>query len=100
MPGWYVVQETRQEEAAATAPVDYKMSPPVGGDHNPAWTNRDGDVCGKKVGDTNAVRSLGRGAVWVTYSDKAADDDVSAHACHPAGIRRHLVSTLRKAFGL
>lgn len=48
-----------------TEPVDYQQSPPVGGDHAPAWTN-----CGAyeaPVTDEQAVHSLEHGAVWITY---------------------------------
>ncbi|MEU1323320.1 DUF3105 domain-containing protein [Streptomyces microflavus] len=57
--------------------VDYPMTPPVGGDHHPSWLNCDGDVYEKAVPDVNAVHSLEHGAVWVTYSTKAADADVA-----------------------
>ncbi|MEV0885756.1 DUF3105 domain-containing protein [Streptomyces microflavus] len=57
--------------------VDYPMTPPVGGDHNPSWLDCDGDVYEKAVPDVNAVHSLEHGAVWVTYSTKAADADVA-----------------------
>ncbi|MEU0164121.1 DUF3105 domain-containing protein [Streptomyces iakyrus] len=97
---WYLVDQANQKdeakEAAAAAPVkgekswkdlsqnhvatpvDYKMSPAVGGDHNQVWMNCNGDVYDKEVDETNAVHALEHGAVWVTYSDKAADKDVSA----------------------
>lgn len=45
--------------------VDYEMSPPAGGPHNPAWLN-----CGiyeLPVQAENAVHSLEHGAVWITY---------------------------------
>jgi len=57
--------------------VDYPMTPPVGGDHNPSWLNCDGDVYEKAVPDVNAVHSLEHGAVWVTYNAEAADADVT-----------------------
>ncbi|MFI7234181.1 DUF3105 domain-containing protein [Streptomyces cyaneofuscatus] len=57
--------------------VDYPMTPPVGGDHNPSWLNCDGDVYEKAVPNVNAVHSLEHGAVWVTYSTEAADADVT-----------------------
>lgn len=56
--------------------VDYPMSPPAGGDHNPVWQNCNGDVYDKPVTNENAVHSLEHGAVWVTYTDKATDADV------------------------
>ncbi|MGW1230486.1 DUF3105 domain-containing protein [Streptomyces sp. NPDC002530] len=58
--------------------VDYPMNPPVGGDHNPVWMNCDADVYGKEIPKENAVHSLEHGAVWVTYTSKAAADDVKA----------------------
>ncbi|MGY6025174.1 DUF3105 domain-containing protein [Streptomyces spinosirectus] len=60
--------------------VKYPMHPPVGGDHNPVWLNCNGDVYTKAVKDENAVHALEHGAVWVTYTDKAAKKDVSALA--------------------
>ncbi|WP_409474530.1 DUF3105 domain-containing protein [Streptomyces sp. HC307] len=97
--GWYFVdraeQQNKAEEAAAakpvageesfkdlgrnhvTTPVNYEMSPAVGGDHNQAWMNCNGDVYDKEIGETNAVHSLEHGAVWITYNDKATDEDVT-----------------------
>jgi len=46
--------------------VDYTMSPPAGGPHNPSWLN-----CGiyeEEVPAEYAVHSLEHGAVWVTYN--------------------------------
>ncbi|WP_335939023.1 DUF3105 domain-containing protein [Streptomyces sp. PTD5-9] len=56
--------------------VDYPMNPPVGGDHDPVWMNCDADVYTEPIPNENAVHSLEHGAVWVTYSDKAAPEDV------------------------
>lgn len=45
--------------------VDYTMTPPAGGPHNPSWLN-----CGvyeESVPAEYAVHSLEHGAVWVTY---------------------------------
>ncbi|MER5737494.1 MULTISPECIES: DUF3105 domain-containing protein [unclassified Streptomyces] len=56
--------------------VKYDMKPPVGGDHHPVWLNCDGDVYDKAVPEVNAVHSLEHGAVWVTYTKKAAEADV------------------------
>ncbi|WP_324784545.1 DUF3105 domain-containing protein [Streptomyces sp. H51] len=60
--------------------VTYPMHPPVGGNHNPVWLNCNGDVYTEPVQDVNAVHSLEHGAVWVTYTDKAAKSDVAALA--------------------
>ncbi|MFF8945836.1 DUF3105 domain-containing protein [Streptomyces sp. NPDC014864] len=61
-------------------PVSYPMHPPVGGNHNPVWLNCNGDVYTQPVKDENAVHSLEHGAVWVTYTAKAAKSDVQALA--------------------
>ncbi|MEU3096379.1 DUF3105 domain-containing protein [Streptomyces sp. NPDC006967] len=63
-----------------TKAVDYPVSPPVGGDHNPAWMNCNGDVYTDEINDTNAVHSLEHGAVWVTYNADAGTADVDALA--------------------
>ncbi|WP_327236898.1 DUF3105 domain-containing protein [Streptomyces sp. NBC_01317] len=59
-----------------TEAVKYPMKPPVGGDHNQVWMNCDRNVYKDAIPDMNAVHSLEHGAVWVTYNDKASDDDV------------------------
>ncbi|MFG2632655.1 DUF3105 domain-containing protein [Streptomyces sp. NPDC048362] len=63
-----------------TTSVSYPMHPPVGGNHNPVWLDCNGDVYAKPVRDENAVHALEHGAVWVTYTDKAAKADVDALA--------------------
>jgi hypothetical protein len=45
--------------------VTYKETPPMGGEHNPAWQN-----CGiydQPVNNENAVHAMEHGAVWITY---------------------------------
>ncbi|MFF8100769.1 DUF3105 domain-containing protein [Streptomyces sp. NPDC014986] len=63
-----------------TKAVDYPVSPPVGGDHNPVWMNCNGDVYTDEINNTNAVHSLEHGAVWVTYNADAEKADVDALA--------------------
>ena len=63
-----------------TGTVNYPMHPPVGGNHNQVWLNCNGDVYTKAVHDENAVHALEHGAVWVTYTDKAAKKDVATLA--------------------
>ncbi|MBZ5738680.1 DUF3105 domain-containing protein [Nocardioides mangrovi] len=58
--------------------VDYPQSPPVGGEHAPAWLE-----CGvydDPVRDENAVHDLEHGAVWISYRPGLADDDVATLA--------------------
>lgn len=57
--------------------VDYTMTPPAGGPHNPSWLN-----CGiyeEAVPAEYAVHSLEHGAVWVTYDpEQVSGDDLNA----------------------
>ncbi len=52
--------------------VDYPQTPPVGGDHAPAWQN-----CGfyeAPIAATSGVHSLEHGAVWITFSSDLPQD--------------------------
>lgn len=63
--------DVKTDQAHVNGTVDYLVSPPTRGAHNPVWQN-----CGfyaKPVITENAVHSLEHGAVWITYTD-AADD--------------------------
>ena len=60
--------------------VTYPMTPPVGGNHNPAWLDCMGKVYDKQVPNENAVHSLEHGAVWVTYNTRASHADVATLA--------------------
>jgi len=54
--------------------IDYKESPPAGGEHNNAWLN-----CGtydEVVPNEHAVHSLEHGAVWITYEPGLAKSEV------------------------
>src|SRR5216684_1287196 len=56
-------------------PVQYSVTPPVGGNHNAAWMN-----CGvydKPVPAERAVHNLEHGAVWVTYQPSLPQSEVS-----------------------
>jgi len=55
-------------------PVQYDQAPPVGGDHNPIWTN-----CGvytEPVPNENSVHSMEHGAVWITYNPDIGQEQI------------------------
>jgi hypothetical protein len=55
-------------------PIDYKESPPVGGQHNVVWQN-----CGiydVPIHNEHAVHSMEHGAVWITYRPDLPPDQV------------------------
>lgn len=71
-------------------PVDYPETPPVGGDHAPAWQN-----CGtyaEPVADENAVHSLEHGTVWITYGPRLGPEQVEALEDRSADETRVLVT--------
>lgn len=73
-----------------TDPVDYPQSPPVGGDHDPAWQN-----CGvydTPVANGNAVHSMEHGAVWLAYRPDLPADEVAAVAAFAVNQSHVLVS--------
>ncbi|MBG6184958.1 hypothetical protein IWX65_002936 [Arthrobacter sp. CAN_A214] len=58
------------------ADVTYEQNPPVGGDHNPVWTN-----CGvytEPIPATNTIHSMEHGAVWVTYQADLPQEEIDA----------------------
>lgn len=50
-----------------TGVVNYPVSPPVGGDHNPNYQRCAADVYSAPIANENAVHSLEHGSVWITY---------------------------------
>lgn len=65
------------ESLHVTEAVEYEMTPPAGGPHNPTWLN-----CGiydEEVPAEYAVHSLEHGAVWITYNpDEVSGGDLDA----------------------
>ncbi|WP_223691964.1 DUF3105 domain-containing protein [Leifsonia poae] len=59
-----------------TGPVDYTVTPPVGGPHNPVWMNA--GVYDKPIPSERAVHNLEHGAVWITYQSDLAKNDIAA----------------------
>nr|MDT0663180.1 DUF3105 domain-containing protein [Micromonospora sp. DSM 115978] len=57
-------------------PVDYPVTPPVGGDHDLTWQRCMGQVYDAPVVDERAVHSLEHGAVWLTYRPDLPMDQV------------------------
>ena len=56
--------------------VEYKDTPPVGGNHHPAWLSCNGDIYDEPVVEENAVHSLEHGAVWITYQPELAAEQI------------------------
>ena len=58
-----------------TGPVQYSVTPPVGGNHNAVWM-----TCGvydKPVPNEHAVHNLEHGAVWITYQPSLPQSEVN-----------------------
>jgi hypothetical protein len=70
----------------------YKQSPPVGGNHNGAWQNCEGDVYPEQIPNEHAVHSLEHGAVWITYRPDLPKDQVDALAKKVKGTEFTLMS--------
>jgi hypothetical protein len=76
----------------ATGTLSYKMTLPVGGDHNPVWQNCTGDVYVAPIANEHAVHSLEHGAVWITYRPDLPRDRVDALANRVRGSNYTLMS--------
>ncbi len=87
LPGVLEYDETDQDHV--NEPVDYALSPPVGGNHFQVWQN-----CGfytEPVLDEQAVHSLEHGAVWVTYNPELVDADDLTELAEVAGAQTHVL---------
>ncbi|MFC4585017.1 DUF3105 domain-containing protein [Sphaerisporangium corydalis] len=84
--GFYVIQDRAKSSLDGVATfaykgsqhtpikVNYKESPPVGGEHNPSWQQ-----CGvydQPINSENGVHSMEHGSVWITYRPDLAKADV------------------------
>ena len=73
-PGEVETYDVGPPGAHTEGDVEYAQSPPVGGEHNPAWQN-----CGfyeEPVRNEMAVHSLEHGAVWITYLPDLPQDEI------------------------
>ena len=57
-------------------PVDYPQTPPVGGNHRPAWQTC--DFYDAIIPTERGVHSMEHGAVWITFSPNLAAAEVEA----------------------
>jgi len=70
-----VTYKGSQDHIRKPTEITYQQTPPVGGQHDPAWQN-----CGiytAPVPNRNAVHALEHGAVWITYSPTLPADQVA-----------------------
>ncbi|HEY8474670.1 MAG TPA: DUF3105 domain-containing protein [Natronosporangium sp.] len=56
-----------------TGTQQYEVTPPVGGNHNGAWQNCQGNVYTEPIHNEHAVHSLEHGAIWITYNPDLVD---------------------------
>lgn len=68
------IDDQTHKEGAQT----YVTNPPVGGAHNQTWQNCMGDIYSEPIANEYAVHSLEHGAVWITYKQGLAADQVTA----------------------
>jgi hypothetical protein len=71
-------------------PVDYPQTPPVGGNHSPAWQTC--DFYDAIIPPERGVHSMEHGAVWITYSPSLAAAEVDALKALQAGGKEVLVT--------
>ncbi|HET9516767.1 MAG TPA: DUF3105 domain-containing protein [Actinoplanes sp.] len=65
--------------------LQYKVTPPVGGEHNPNWQNCMGDIYTAPIANEYAVHALEHGAVWITYKLGTPEAQVKQLADRVAG---------------
>ena len=80
---------TRDHQAGQ---LPYEVLPPVGGNHNGAWQNCQGNVYAEPIASEHAVHSLEHGAVWITYRPDLAADQVETLAGKVRGTEKLFMS--------
>ncbi|MDA8611332.1 DUF3105 domain-containing protein [Candidatus Pacebacteria bacterium] len=71
------VQEYERPDRAHTEEdVDYELSPPVGGPHDPIWLDCNASIYDEEVRNENAVHALEHGAVWITYNSSTTPEQI------------------------
>ena len=73
--GVVVADEEKMGRNHVAGPVAYPEVPPPGGDHS--GVPQTCAVYSEPIAPEHAVHSLEHGAVWVTYSERAGEDDVA-----------------------
>jgi hypothetical protein len=63
-----------QERGHKDGRLSFKQTPPVGGEHNPAWQNS--GIYNTPIEPEKAVHTLEHGGVWITYQPGLSDADV------------------------
>ena len=71
-------------------PVDYPQTPPVGGNHAPAWQTC--DFYDAVIPKERGVHSMEHGAVWITFSPNLAPAEVDVLKALQAGGKEVLVT--------
>ncbi|MFI7519577.1 DUF3105 domain-containing protein [Micromonospora globbae] len=75
-----------------SGPLTYEVKPSVGGSHNSAWQNCNGDVYDAPIAAEHATHSMEHGAVWVTYRPDLSDEQVQSLAGRVRGVDYMLMS--------
>lgn len=86
--------KTLTEANHAWGPLTYKLTPPVGGNHNYNWQNCMGDVYDAPIANEHAVHAMEHGAVWVAYKSGLAADQVEKLASKVRGNEYMLMSPI------
>ena len=72
--------------------INYKNSPPIGGNHSQYWADCSGTVYPNAIANENAVHMLEHGAVWITYKPGLAASQVATLSKLVTGVDRMAMS--------